>query len=65
MRAIECDRCGKIFEPKQDNDSDHIIGKMLCEIENREIKLFTLCDDCQKALRMFMNGRKENEECPF
>ena len=72
MKAVKCDRCGKYFEA----DHSYLFGKAgnyrVVEYyinsersSNPFEKEVDLCDDCQKALRMFMNGRKENEECPF
>lgn len=58
---IECNRCGKAFEPKQYEDGDVVVGQMIYTEAFGErydvcIKLCALCDDCKEQLREFWHG---------
>ena len=58
-RANKCDRCGKLYERRVNNDA-YKVKKVLVHYSEEYIDL---CSECQEALEKFMKSceKRENE----
>lgn len=58
MRAMKCDRCGKIYKEHEGMTVD----TELARIYLKDRKTYDLCPDCMKELEDFLKGVQNQEE---
>ena len=55
MRALKCDRCGTLYEPRTDKYGEYINSKETCiSARMHSVNNLDLCNNCQKGLLEFL-----------